>query len=69
MQFKIPKKEFVSLRVYDISGKEISILVNESLKPGIYEVSFNGSLLSSGVYLYQLTAADFKEVKKMILVK
>jgi hypothetical protein len=57
------------LAVYDIGGKEISLLVNEELKPGSYEINFDASGLSSGVYFYKLQAGSFIDTKKMILVK
>ena len=60
---------FVSLKVFDVTGKEIAILVNEKMQPGSYEVTFGGSKLSSGVYFYRLTAGEFSETKKMILNK
>ena len=59
----------IVLKVYDILGNEIATLVNEYLKPGTYEVKFDGSQLVSGMYFYTLTAGDFKETKKLILIK
>jgi hypothetical protein len=59
----------VTLKVYDIIGREIETLVNENLKPGTYEVKFDGSKLASGVYFYKLQAGDFQETKKLILLK
>jgi photosystem II stability/assembly factor-like uncharacterized protein len=64
---------FVKLIVYDILGREVEILINESatggLKPGTYEVEWNGSNYPSGVYFSKLTAGDFSETKKMVLIK
>jgi hypothetical protein len=57
------------LTIYDITGKEIQTLVNESLQPGSYEVTFDGSNLPSGVYFYKLTAGSFTETKKMLMIK
>jgi hypothetical protein len=59
----------VVLKVYDILGNEVSTLVNEQLKPGTYEVEFNGDNFASGVYYYQLAAGDYLDTKKMILIK
>jgi photosystem II stability/assembly factor-like uncharacterized protein len=59
----------VSLKIFDILGKEIQTLVNEELKPGTYEVAFDGSNLPSGIYFYQLQAGDFIETKKLVLFK
>ncbi|MBE2218227.1 MAG: T9SS type A sorting domain-containing protein [Ignavibacteria bacterium] len=58
-----------SLSVYDITGKEISLLVNADLKPGSYEISFDASGLSSGVYFYKISTGSFTDVKKMVLLK
>ncbi len=60
---------FVTLKVYDITGREIQTLVNEKLNPGMYEVTFDGTNLSSGVYFYQLKTNNFTETKKLILLK
>ena len=60
---------FVSLKVFDILGKEVVTLVNEKLSPGKYKVKFDGSTLPSGVYFYRLTAGEFTETKRMMLVK
>jgi len=57
------------LKIYDVSGREIQTLVNEKLQPGTYETVWNASNFSSGVYFYKLTSGDFKETKKMVLIK
>ncbi len=59
----------VTLKVFDITGKEIQTLVNEQLQPGTYEVNFDGSNLTSGVYFYKLTAGSFTDSKKMLMIK
>jgi hypothetical protein len=59
----------VKLIVYNILGKEVATLVNEKQAPGVYEVTFDGSMLPSGIYFYKLSCGDFSEVKKMILIK
>lgn len=69
ISFQIPKGDFVSLKVYDINGREVSELVNENLQAGEYKINFNGSNLPSGVYYYKLTSENFAETKKMILIK
>ncbi|MCC6866807.1 MAG: T9SS type A sorting domain-containing protein [Ignavibacteria bacterium] len=66
---QISKLSKVKLVVFDITGREVETLVNEQLKPGTYEVDFNGSKLSSGVYFYKMITDDFVETKKMVLVK
>jgi hypothetical protein len=58
-----------SLKFSDISGKEVSVLVNEYLRPGVYKIDFNGSKLTSGIYVYRMSSGSFTEAKKMVLVK
>lgn len=69
IEFSIAKATFVKMAVYDIAGKEVEILVNENVNSGTYEVDFNASKLTSGVYFCKITAGDFTDVKKMILTK
>lgn len=59
----------VQLKVYDMLGREAVVLVDQSLKPGTYETALNGSDLAGGVYFYTLTAGNFKQTKKLILIK
>ncbi len=59
----------VQLKIYDILGKEVATLVNEEKQAGIYEVEFKASRLSSGVYFYKLTAGNYSQTKKMILLR
>ncbi len=59
----------VQLKVFDVLGNEIATLVNEEKPAGSYEVEFNASNLSSGIYFYKLTAGSFSETKKMILLR
>lgn len=63
------QSQFVSLKVYDVLGNEIDVLVNEEKQPGVYEVEFDASSLTSGVYFYKIQNGSFFEVKKMILLK
>ena len=69
ISYQIPVTSFVSLKVYDILGKEVVTLVNEEKPAGNYEVEFDGSGLSSGIYFYKLNTENYTSVKKMILVK
>jgi len=62
-------QQLVQLRVYDVLGREVATLVNEYKSPGNYEVEFDASGLSSGIYFYRLTHGEFSAVKKMILIK
>ena len=59
----------VKLVVYDMLGRVVSTLVDKELKPGNYEINWDASVYSSGVYFYKLLAADFVETKKMVLMK
>ena len=59
----------VTLKIYDILGREVATLVNQKQKPGTYEINFNANYLSSGVYFYKLTAGNLVETKKMILLR
>ncbi|HMS34406.1 MAG TPA: T9SS type A sorting domain-containing protein [Ignavibacteria bacterium] len=69
LKFGISKLGFVSLKVYDVLGKEIAVLVNEKLSPGSYSLVFDGSNFNSGVYFYRLTSENFTETKKMLMIK
>lgn len=69
-EFVIPKSSFVSLKIYDVPGKETATLVNEEKKTGKYKIEFNALGLSSGIYFYQLKAGnEFIETKKLMLIK
>ena len=61
--------KFVQLKIYDILGNEVAVLINEFKPAGTYEVEFNGNGLSSGVYFYKLQADNFVDTKKMVLIK
>ncbi len=69
ISFAIPTSGFVTLRVYDILGKEVATLVNEEKSTGIYEATFNASNLPSGVYIYRIQSGSFIQTKKMSLMK
>jgi hypothetical protein len=69
IEYSIPKSAFVKVKVYDVSGREVKVLVNEQKSPGNYNITFNAEGLASGIYLYSIEAGDFKDVKKMSLVK
>ncbi len=59
----------VTLKVYDITGREVQTLINEKLQPGTYEVTFDGSNFPSGVYFCKLSAGNYNGTKKMIILK
>jgi len=69
IQYEVPEKSIVSLKVYDVLGNEIITLVNKETLSGRYEVEFNATNLPSGVYFYRIQANNFVETKKMILLK
>ncbi len=69
INYQIPELSFVTLKVYDVLGSEVAILVNEENSAGNYEVEFDATDLSSGIYFYRLQAGDFVETKKMVLMK
>jgi len=67
--YSIPKQELVKIRVFDVLGKEVAVLVNEVKTSGIYEATFDASSFSSGVYFYKLETSSFSDVKRMIVTK
>jgi hypothetical protein len=67
--YSIKEEGLVTLKIYDVLGKEIATLVNESKPEGIYEAEFNASQLPSGMYIYKIQAGSFSDVKKMLLTK
>jgi len=69
IKYQIPVQSYVTIKVYDILGNEVQILVNEEKSAGSYEVTFDAPALSSGIYFYKLKAGNFFETKKMILLK
>lgn len=69
ISYSIPTSSFVTLKVYDILGKEVITLVNGEKSAGNYRIQFNGSTLASGVYFYRLTAGEKTDVKKLLLAK
>jgi hypothetical protein len=69
IQYEIPKSAMVTLKVYDILGREVKTLVNQYENSGNYSINFNASNLSSGVYFYQLRSGSYIVTKKMVLLK
>jgi hypothetical protein len=71
ISYQLPKSEYVSLKIYDVLGNEIETIVNEYKQAGNYSVEFRAKSdeLSSGIYFYRLTAGNYSESKKMILIK
>jgi hypothetical protein len=69
IQYQLPKNGFVTLKIYDILGKEVAALVNDQKTQGRYSVNFDASRLASGVYIYQLLVNDYVSSKKMLFLK
>ena len=75
IKFSIPQNvgnenfRSVQLKIYDMLGNEIATLVDEQKSPGTYEIKFNGSDYTSGIYFYKLKAGIFSETKKLVLMK
>ena len=67
--YSIPKTSIITLKVYNVLAEEIAVLVNEEKLVGSYEVEFDATSLTSGIYFYQLRGGDFVETKKMMLLK
>ena len=69
IKYNLPKNGFVRIQVFDIAGRLINTLINDFKFSGSYEIDFNGSNLSSGVYFYKMETIDYSDVKKMLLIK
>ncbi len=69
IRFRIAKFGFVTLKIYNILGREVATLVIKELSPGSYNVKWDASKFSSGIYFYQIKAGNFYQTKKMLLLK
>jgi hypothetical protein len=69
IEYALPNDAKVSIKIYDMLGREVSVLVNDMQKAGYYKIDWNGSSLASGAYFYKMVAGDFVAVKKMMLIK
>ncbi|MBM3712836.1 MAG: CHAP domain-containing protein [Actinobacteria bacterium] len=69
ISYSIPRTEFVTLKVFDMLGREVATLVNEEKLPGNYEEKFDGTNFPSGVYLYRMQAGNYAQTKKLLLLK
>jgi hypothetical protein len=65
----MPKSGFVTLKVYDLLGREVSTLINEIKDAGTHRINLNGEGLASGIYIYKINTGGFTAVKKMTLIK
>ncbi|MCW8996293.1 MAG: T9SS type A sorting domain-containing protein, partial [Psychromonas sp.] len=69
IRYQLPEPAFVTIKVYDVLGNEIESLLRDEKIAGSYEVEFDGSALTSGIYYYRITEGNFSQTKKMILLK
>ena len=69
IEYRIPQSEFVSIKVYDLLGREIATLINEKKTAGNFEVEFDANDLPSGIYFYQIKSGNYSKTRKMILLK
>ena len=69
IKYQLPKSALVTIKLYDITGREVSTLVNQQHEAGYYDFKFNASFLASGVYFYRIQAGEFSDIKRMVLVK
>ena len=69
ISYSLPNNTFVTLKVFDVLGNEVATLVNEEKSAGNFEVEFNASGLSSGIYFYRIQTESFVDTKKLIMLK
>lgn len=69
IKYAVPFASYITLKVYDLLGNEIATLVNEEKTTGVYEVEFRGEGMTSGIYFYKITAGNYSETKKLMLLK
>jgi hypothetical protein len=69
ISFALPDDGSVELRIFDILGREVAVLVNDNLRKGEYKYVYDAGVLSSGIYFYTLRSEKYSETKKMILIK
>jgi hypothetical protein len=69
IKFDIPKNNYTKVAIFDMLGREIKTLVNENLLTRKYEIEWNASNYSSGIYFYKMTTNSFASIKKMVLIK
>lgn len=69
IKYQIPELSFVTIKIYDVLGKEIATLVNEEKTAGVYEIKFDAIALTSGIYFYHLSAGNYVETKKMVILR
>lgn len=68
IRFALPQHSLVTLKLYDILGREVAKLVDEELEPGVHQIEFDAKYLASGLYFYTIQAKGFKRTKKLVLL-
>ena len=69
ISFSLPSQSFVSLKVFDIVGREVATIVSEEMPAGAYTRQWNAAKMSSGIYFYRLQAGSYTQTKKLVLLK
>jgi hypothetical protein len=69
IKFDVPRSVYTKLTIYDILGKEVAVLIDKKMEPNSYEISWDGTNFASGIYIYKIESGDFKDIKRMVLVK
>lgn len=69
IQFALPKTSNITIKIYDILGREVATLIDEEYQPGQYKIIFEAGQLASGLYVYRIQAGDFRETKKLMLLR
>jgi hypothetical protein len=69
IQFALPQRNSVTLKIFNVLGREVAILVNEEMAAGVHKIVFDAKRLASGMYFYRLQAGNFWQVKRLILMK
>ena len=69
IKFQVPNSSHVSIKVYDLIGREVAVLVDDIKEQGVYEINFDSKNLASGIYFYKMIAGDYTSVRKMNLLR
>ena len=69
IQFSVPKASNVTIKIYDVIGRQVATLIDDEYQPGQYKVVFEAGQLATGLYIYRIQAGDFRETKKLMFLK
>ncbi len=69
IQFGVPKQSNVKILLYDVLGREVAVITDKTMQPGVHIIDFNTGNLSSGVYFYKMVSGDFTSIKKLVILK